>query len=309
MQRLRPLVGSKDDDVTLVARERNVAESRYASDVVTCGWPAGRTVRLLVKYGDGDDEDGAGSGLRAGPAYEALVYQKVLGPFGLQVPRCFGSWREPREGIDVLALEFLDGAYADRTADRVEGMSMAARWIGHMHALAEPATAAGTLPRLNVYDAGVYRYWAARTRDFERRTIAGRAWLMAFCDRIGQVSDMLQRVPQTLIHGDYYPDNTMCVDGGISVFDWEQAAIAPGEIDLASLTNGWHDEVVQAAEAAYCRARWPGGAPSSFPETLEAARIYVLLRLLGDGRGLPDRSTRRWRVELVRQSAERLGLL
>ena len=87
---------------------------------------------------------------------------------------------------------------------------------------------------------------------------------MAFCDRIDRVSHILQRVPQTLIHGDYYPDNTMCLDGRISVFDWEQTAIAPGEIDLASLTNGWHDEVVQATEDAYRCARWPGGAPASF---------------------------------------------
>ena len=309
MGHLRSLLGSGHDGVTLVARERNAAESHYASEVVTCGWPEGRTARLLVKYGDGDDNDTMGSGLRAGPAYEALVYQEVLVPLGMNVPRCFGSWREATEGIDVLVLEFLDGVYANRTTDRVEGMSMAARWIGHLHALAEPAAAAGTLPPLNVYDAGLYRYWAARTRDFERRTIAGRAWLMAFCDRIDRVSHILQRVPQTLIHGDYYPDNTMCLDGRISVFDWEQTAIAPGEIDLASLTNGWHDEVVQATEDAYRCARWPGGAPASFPETLDAAHIYVLLRLLGEARGWPNRATRRWRVDLLRQSAERLGLL
>ena len=88
---------------------------------------------------------------------------------------------------------------------------------------------------------------------------------------------MLLGVPQTLIHRDYYPDNMVYLDGRISVFDCEQTDIAPGEIDLASLTNGWHEEVVQAAEEAYCRARWPDGAPASFPEILEAARIYVLL--------------------------------
>ena len=150
MGHLRSLLGSGHDGVTLVARERNAAESHYASEVVTCGWPEGRTARLLVKYGDGDDNDTMGSGLRAGPAYEALVYQEVLVPLGMNVPRCFGSWREATEGIDVLVLEFLDGVYANRTTDRVEGMSMAARWIGHLHALAEPAAAAGTLPPLNV---------------------------------------------------------------------------------------------------------------------------------------------------------------
>ena len=150
---------------------------------------------------------------------------------------------------------------------------------------------------------------AVRPAPSSARSRAGRTWLPEFCDRIDQVIDTLHGVPQTLIHGDYYPDNMVYANGRISVFDWEQAAIAPGEIDLASLMLGWHDEVVQVAEDAYRRARWPEGAPASFPETLEAARIYVLLRLLGEARGWPNRPTRRWRVDLLRQSAERLGLL
>jgi hypothetical protein len=307
LQRLRPLVGAGHDGVTLVARQPNASESHYASEVVTCGLPDGRRVRLLVKYGDGEDR--MGSGLRCGPAYEAVVYQQVLAPFGVHVPRCYGSWREPGEGIDVLVLEYVGGVHVHRVADHVEGIGLAAGWIGHLQAQVGSAVGVGALPSLNVYDADLYRYWTARTREFERRTLAGRAWLTAFCDRIDQVSDTLCGAPQTLIHGDYYPDNMMYLDGRISVFDWEQTAIAPGEIDLASVTNGWQDEVVLAAEDAYCRARWPDGAPASFPGTLEAARIYVLMRLLGEARGWPNRATRRWRVDLLRQSAERLGLL
>lgn len=307
MRDLRPLLGSGDDGVALVGRHANAGESYYASEVVTCKWPEGRTVRLLVKYGDG--EDTMGSGLRAGPAYEALVYRQVLAPFGVRVPRCYGSWRESVRGIDVLVLEYLEGVHAHRTPDQVESIASAAGWVGHLQKCATSAVEDGTMPFLNVYDADLYRYWTFRARDFERRTLAGRAWLVAFCDQIDRVIDMLQGVPQTLIHGDYYPDNMLYLDGRISVFDWEQTAIAPGEIDLASLTVGWHEEVVQAAEAAYCRARWPGGTPGSFQGTLEAARIYVLLRLLGEARGWPDRSTRRWRVDLLRQSADRLGLL
>ena len=83
----------------------------------------------------------------------------------MNVPRCYGIWRDPAEGVDVLVLEYVDGVHAHRTPDQVEGMALAAGWIAHL-----------------------YRYWTARTRDFERRTLADRAWLMAFCDRIDRVS-------------------------------------------------------------------------------------------------------------------------
>lgn len=300
------LAGSPDGGGAVVERQPG-AESTHHAEIVTLGWPDGRSLRLVLKYGGSEDqyEDGQATGV----AYEALVYDQVLARLDVTVPRCYGSWYDPGTRTTVLVLQFAEGVSPQRALGQVEGMARAAAWIGRLHALAEPSVAAGGLPALTVYDASFYRIWARRTREFERRTRAIGAWLGAFLDRIDAVSELLCGVPQTLIHGDCYPDNMVCHDGVITTFDWEQAARAPGEIDLASLTLGWHDEVVRAAEDAYRRARWPDGPPPAFARTLEAARALVLLRLLGEAEGWPDRSTRRWRVDLLRQSGERLGLL
>jgi len=289
-------------------REPNAYASHYASEIATFTWPNGRTLRLLLKYDDGDGLM-AGGLLTVGPAYEAVVYQQVLSGFDVTRPRCFGTWRDPGSGATILVIEYLEGRHVHRTGDLVPAFSAASRWIGRLHALAEPVVAERTLPPLNVYDARLYRYWATRAREFERRTRAGRTWLPAVVDRIDTLISMLHDAPQTVIHGDYYPDNMVYLDGVVSPFDWEQTAIAPGEIDLASLTQGWHPEVLQASEEAYCLARWPGGPPATFSTTLAAARVFVLLRLLGEAPGWPTRRERNARVERLRPLAERLGLI
>ena len=60
------------------------------------------------------------------------------------------------------------------------------------------------------------------------------------------------------------------------------AAIAPGEIDLATLTEGWPPEVSRQFELEYLRARWPAGPPAGFQRNLDLARVYMQLRWLGD---------------------------
>ena len=64
--------------------------------------------------------------------------------------------------------------------------------------------------------------------------------------------------------------------------DWESAALAAGEIDLASLTWGWDDDLASLCEQEYCLARWPDGTPDDFALRLTAARVFLHLRWLGD---------------------------
>ena len=93
---------------------------------------------------------------------------------------------------------------------------------------------------------------------------------------------MLLSVPQTVIHGEYFPMNILYRDGVIYPIDWESGAIAVGEIDLASLTADWPSEIVQECEHEYERWRWPDRSPSDFRKVLDAARLYWLFRWLGD---------------------------
>ena len=64
--------------------------------------------------------------------------------------------------------------------------------------------------------------------------------------------------------------------------DWESAALAAGELDLAGLTRGWDDELTAHCERQYCLARWPNGTPDDFPLRLTAAQVFLHLRWLGE---------------------------
>ena len=128
---------------------------------------------------------------------------------------------------------------------------------------------------------------------------------MGFEEAVG----VLTAAPQTIMHGDYYADNVLYHRDEAYPIDWERAGVGPGEIDLACLTNGWHEEMIEDCVCAYCDARWPYGAPRAFKRRFNAAQLYVLFRLLGEAPGWPDLEMRAWRLDLLRAAGERMGLI
>ncbi|OLB86015.1 MAG: hypothetical protein AUI12_10110 [Acidobacteria bacterium 13_2_20CM_2_57_6] len=116
---------------------------------------------------------------------------------------------------------------------------------------------------------------------------------------------------QTVIHGEFYAKTILVQNQRVFIVDWESAAIAAGEIDLAALTEGkhWPANVVRKCERAYVRARWPEGAPPSFRRTLDAARIYLHFRWLGERPDWTVREKNLPRYEYLHASAKRLGLV
>jgi thiamine kinase-like enzyme len=188
-------------------------------------------------------------------------------------------------------------------------MGVAARWLGHFHAANAARLATTPIPFLNRYDAAYYRGWARRTSLFAGHLHQRFPWLAELCERSEEFVALLLAPPLTVIHGEYTPHNVLIRNGTIHPVDWESAALAAGEIDLATLTEAWPDETVQECETEYWRARWPPGAPPGAEQTLAAARLYVGFRWLGarpewttDERGL-------WRFALLRATGERLGLI
>jgi thiamine kinase-like enzyme len=123
--------------------------------------------------------------------------------------------------------------------------------------------------------------------------------------------------PPTVIHGEYTPKNVLVRDGIIYPVDWESAAIAVGEIDLAILTDRWPVEIVQQCKLEYQRARWPEGWPVDFERTFDAAQLYLHFLWLGyqpdsitsQARGNAGRRGYSWRFEYLRSAGERLGLI
>jgi hypothetical protein len=52
---------------------------------------------------------------------------------------------------------------------------------------------------------------------------------------IDMIADVLDQSPATLLHGDYWPGNILIhQQGGITVYDWEDAGIGPAVIDLVN---------------------------------------------------------------------------
>ena len=74
-------------------------------------------------------------------------------------------------------------------------------------------------------------------------------WLPELCQRCQRRLPALLPLA-TIIHGEYQANNILVHSGGNVLVDWESAALAAGEIDLASLTWGWDDELVAALRAA-----------------------------------------------------------
>jgi thiamine kinase-like enzyme len=113
----------------------------------------------------------------------------------------------------------------------------------------------------------------------------------------------------TVIHGEFYPANILMQGESVCPVDWESAAVAAGEIDLATVTEDWPDEYVEECNRVYCQARWPDGAPAAFERTLLAAQLYLWFRWLGDEQEVTTCAGVEWCLERIRTVAERLGLI
>jgi aminoglycoside phosphotransferase (APT) family kinase protein len=291
--------------VTIVQREPT-NEGTFPSEIVTCQRDDGAAMQMLCKYTAGHSHDAYGH--RGGVAYEANVYRHVLQPLAVSTPALYGTHTDERTGETWLVLEYVNASLRLEHAPNPAGVVMAARWIGRFHAANEARLSSAPLPFLNTYDAAYYQGWVRRTALFAEPVRPYLPWLMPLCERSQVALALLLAPPVTIIHGEYYPKNVLYREGIIYPVDWESAAIAAGEIDLACLTDRWPADTVRECERAYQQARWPHGAPVDFAQRLAAARLYMHFRWLGDR---PEWTTRQhyWRFEHLRSVGQQLGLI
>src|SRR5207248_4975347 len=142
------------------------------------------------------------------------------------------------------------------------------------------AQAAHPPPFVRRYDLAYYAGWAERACDLAGPGRERLPWMHVLRQRASGWAAALLAAPLTVIHGEYYPHNVLVRGGEVYALDWESAAVGAGEIDLATLTEGWPVETVRQCEQAYRRARWPGGPPADFEQRLAAARLYLAFRWL-----------------------------
>jgi hypothetical protein len=285
--------------VEVLARSSNVYSSTAPSEIVRCRLGNGRELTLLCKYSLGPR--GNSFGHRGGGPYEALIYRHVLQPLEASAPVLHGVRVDPTTQSTWLVLEYVDGFSRGMSRD---SMFLAAVWAAAFHRAAEELQPYRT--ELMVYDRCYYRGWAARTEEFAASAHKRWPWLATVCARFAEQGPDLLGAQPTVIHGEYYPHNVLSRHHReIHPVDWESAALAAGEIDLASLTEGWPAAYARRCESLYQQVRWPGGAPHDFGRALAAARVYLALRWLGESPVQTEsRLSRPYFEQLQRQGAE-----
>jgi aminoglycoside phosphotransferase (APT) family kinase protein len=277
--------------------------------------PDGHKRRVFIKYGAVRSHRSFGH--RGDVSYEAKVYQHLLDSLLGFRPRYLGASIEPGTGNTWLILEFAYGAtrvfdlsFHESNA-QARALVESAHWIGQFHAACEARIQDAALSFLKIYDAEYYGGWARRMAEFSRPLQGRFPWLAGLREWGDAWFTPLLTAPQTVIHGEFYSKTIMVRKEKLFVVDWESAAVAPGEIDLAALTEGKHSRsrLARRCEREYQRARWPEGAPAEFQRTLDAARVYLHFRWLGERPDWAVREKTLWRYEHLHASAKHLGLI
>ncbi len=248
---------------------------------------------------------------QGGVPYEAQVYRHVLLPQKISPITFYGAYNENGSNTTWLFLENLeDSVHVSDSSSQVNALSLAAQWIGDFHRICEEDAISFSLPFLKVYDEGYYLKWPRRTALFSGELKHTYPWIGDVCQRSEELVDLLLAArTATIIHGDYYTDNILFRAGKIYPIDWGWAAVAAGENDLAALTERWPAAIVEQCELEYQHARWPQGAPANFLFTLNTARLYLLLRWLGDRPECTLKKENRWRFDHLHKLAAELGLV
>lgn len=289
--------GHDGGNVSVIDRQPSI-QGTFPKEVVTCRIEGVGERQLFCKYEAGVEHNAHGH--RGGVCYESLVYRYLLGSQQLVRPRLVGTHRDRRTDSTWLVLEYLDDCDRVKKSKDPEAMVLAARWIGKFHARNQHRTSSPEACFLSRFGRDYLVGWARRAVYWNSSTSAPAAWLTDLAERFEILADCLLESPSTIVHGEYYPNNIMYGDGCVYPVDWESAAISAGEIDVASLTEGWPDDVATECALEYARARWSEGPPAMYETRLQIARVYTQLRWLGDdefGRYLAPGG---WRLEHLR---------
>jgi hypothetical protein len=299
--------GLTDGPIDVVDRHSDRRTSTYPSEIVTCRLKNGDLRRLFCKYGSGTTHRAHGH--RGGVAYEADVYRHILARAEVSTALFYGSHQAPTRAETWLILDYLDDSRDLSLSISREDLGLTAEWLGRFHAANGQFAASGALRFLNEYDTDYFIGWARRTCEFADSADARFPWLASLCARFEGFASLLLSSPPTVVHGEFYPKNILLRDGVVYPVDWESAALAAGEIDLASLTDMWSEETEKTCLERYEHVRWPEGSPADFKRRFAAASLYLQFRWLGDRPDWTNHPKLLPRFEQLKRRARQLGLL
>ena len=296
--------GYYEGKIAVLDRQPNVYTSTYPSEIVSCLLQNGRTIQIFCKYGSEKYIDPRGN-----IDYESKIYRSILQPLHVSSPVFYGMHNDVEKHETWLFLEYIDRALR-LIHTETEPVIQAAGWIGKFHAATEAHLLKASQEFLLSYDVEYYLALTRQTLILSGQFHCRPAWLSTLCRRVNEVASLLLPEKQTVIHGEYYPKNILYQDGIVRPIDWQTAAIAAGEIDLATLTENWPPEVVLDCEREYQRTRWSEYVPENFFRILGAARLCLQFRYLGsqyEWRRVQGNMS--WRLERLKDEGEKLGLI
>lgn len=265
--------------IELVSRKDAGNSGTFAAEIVSCIVNKNQRHPLRCKYMTGAENNQEG-GHRGGLRYEARVYKDVLSQLPLSLPHYYGSFDVQEAGLFCMILEYLPDSVRINESVSRENIVKAAAWIGKFHACFDTNQPSF----LNRYNSSYYEHWIKNVENIAKELPPQYTWLQEACNFFRQHLPVLLDAPQTFIHGEFYPNNVLYQAGAVYPVDWESAAIGPGEIDLASISDGYSGELLQKIITAYVSARW--GVPGDeliahVGHRLSLAYLYLCLRWIG----------------------------
>jgi Ser/Thr protein kinase RdoA (MazF antagonist) len=231
-------------------------------------------------------------GRRSRADIEHAVYQDVLPRLPVPGIRCLGRVEEGAE-LSWLFIEYADGdPYSSAIAQDRE---TAGRWLGALHASASALSDTMSLPEREIdqFADRARSAWAAFRAQVELPSISpdARAVLEAAISELsrleewwGNLEEMCQEQPRTLVHGDFAPKNlrlgARLRGPQLFAFDWEEAGWGSPAIDLAEAPDPRHRFAANPCLESYRQAAAEHAAapePDALRRLSEAGRVLRCL--------------------------------
>jgi hypothetical protein len=252
------------------------------------------------------------------PRRAVETHRRILAPEGIG-PRCYAAIADPHRGRYWLLLEKVPEPMV-KVADFTVWEAVA-RWLARFHTrfAARINEVRAANPFLLEYGTDLYLVWYGRARDNLFESDEPRAKrLLRLLEGYEASAAALDALPNTFIHGDFYPGNVLIDPNGTGLrvcpVDWEVAGTGPGLLDLAAWTDGrWHAMQRGRLLAAYRSGLVDSGADvppmTEMLVSFDRCRLHFALQWLGWSRGYeaPPGRAQDWLGEAI-DLADRLGM-
>jgi thiamine kinase-like enzyme len=280
----------------IVSRLPFKGSSTFPAEVIHCKLPGEKVMPLFGKYLAGLGPNNHGH--RGGVEYEIKIYDEILRTIPLSKAGYWGKCFFPESNETMLVMEYLEGTYSLKGNPDINHYLRAAGWIARLHRIYLNKAPSF----VKVYDREYYFVWTKRMQN-EVAIIESHPWLTDVIRYFNEHIDILTAAPQTLIHGEYYSKNILIRDEDVFPIDWESAACAPGEIDLASIIEARKEEIAKQITESYISARFADDAfdKTIFEKRLWMAQLYLHFRFF-----FPKREE--WRYDHIMAIAKKLQI-